>query len=40
MNSPLMTLPKRRTMSEKVRVTSERMLSGSMMSFGSAKLAR
>jgi hypothetical protein len=35
-----MTLPNRRTISEKVRVISEMMLSGSMISLGCAKLAR
>ena len=39
-NSPLMMLPNRRIISEKVRVISDRMLSGSMIELGSAKLAR
>ena len=37
---PLITLPNKRTISEKVRVTSETMFSGNMISLGFAKLVR
>ena len=40
MNTPLITLPNRRTISEKVRVNCSTMLSGIITQVGSAKVLR